>query len=61
MKKTNQGGVRSGAGRKPIPDKKVIVPVYIPTSIVEKMGGKEKCRDAIVGFIYKATDAPEKN
>jgi hypothetical protein len=56
MKKTKSGGVRSGAGRKPVPDKKMIVPVYIPASIIEKMGGRERCRDAIIEFVYNTVE-----
>jgi hypothetical protein len=51
MKKSNRGGVRPGAGRKSLPDKKVPVPVYIPASVVERLGGKEGCREVILEYI----------
>lgn len=33
-----QGGKRKGAGRKPEKDKKQQVPLYVPTSRIEKLG-----------------------
>lgn len=45
---TKHGGKRKGAGRKPSPDKKQTVVLYIETSKVEKSGGKNK----LIEYIY---------
>lgn len=39
-----KGGIRQGAGRKPCPDKKVQVPIYVNQSIIDKLG-RDKIRD----------------
>ncbi len=42
---------KSNAGRKPVPDKKVQVSLYVPTSQIEKFGGIEKFKDALYAFV----------
>lgn len=42
---------KSNAGRKPVPDKKVQVSLYIRQSEIEKFGGIEKMKDAIYEFV----------
>ena len=41
---------KSNAGRKPVPDKKVLVSLYVPNSQIEKFGGIEKFKDALYAF-----------
>lgn len=42
--KKKWGGKRKNAGRRPVEDKKQTVSVYIPTSIIEKVGGLERIK-----------------
>lgn len=44
-------GKKSNAGRKPVPDKKVQVSLYIPTSQFEKFGDIEEMKKAIYEFV----------
>lgn len=44
VKKANKGGARKGAGRKPVEDPKVMVPLYIETSVINELGGFEEVR-----------------
>ena len=48
MDKLKHGGKRPGAGRKPSPDKKQTVVLYIESSKVEKAGGIDKIKE----FLY---------
>ena len=41
---------KSNSGRKPVPDKKVQVSLYILSSQIEKFGGIEKFKDALYVF-----------
>jgi hypothetical protein len=41
MKEKPKGGKRSGAGRKPSPDPKQPITIFVETSIIESCGGKE--------------------
>lgn len=48
------GGRRPGSGRKPIPDRgqlKTSVNVYVEKKKVDKLGGKERLKQAVVDFI----------
>jgi len=51
LKKNKQGGARKGAGRKPIDDKKIRVPIWIRKSQIKKMGGlkkvQQRCYDVV--------------
>ena len=51
MKKETRGGKRTGAGRKPSPDKKLTVSLYIETSKIEKAGGMEKMKERLYAFL----------
>lgn len=42
---------KSNAGRKPVPDKKVQVSLYILSSQIEKFGDIEKMKNAIYEFV----------
>ena len=42
---------KSKAGRKPVPDKKVQVSLYIPTSQIEKFGDIEELKKALYEFV----------
>ena len=53
MKTNNIGGARSKSGRKPVDDPKEPITVYLHASTIEKIGGKDKCREAILAFISK--------
>lgn len=44
----SHGGKRTGAGRKPSPDKKQTVVLYIETSRIEKAGGMQTMKE----FLY---------
>lgn len=48
-----KGGKRIGAGRKPIPDKKVQLTIYVKTSQIEKLG-REKIRQVCEKSINEA-------
>lgn len=52
-KKVVKGGARKGAGRKPVEDPKVMVPLYIETSVVNALGGFEEVREACYNFLKK--------
>lgn len=47
MEKQNK---KSNAGRKPVPDKKVQVSLYVPNSQIQKFGGIEKFKAALYEF-----------
>ena len=44
------GGKRKGAGRKPSPDKKQTVALYIETSIIKALGGLESTKEILYSF-----------
>jgi hypothetical protein len=48
MIEKSKGGVRKGSGRKPSPNPKQPVTVFVETSIIESYGGK----DALRSFLY---------
>lgn len=50
--KSNKGGKRTGAGRKPCTDKKQQLPIYVLTSKIEKYG-KDTIRDVANEAINK--------
>lgn len=58
MKEKLKGGVRKGAGRKPSPDPKQPVTMFVETSIIDALGGKE----GVKGYLYSCLDLsdPEK-
>lgn len=45
-----RGGKRKGAGRKPSPDKKQTVVLYIETSIINALGGLENTKEKLYSF-----------
>ena len=47
---TNHGGARKGAGRKPSPDKKQTVVLYIETSVINNLGGIENAKQSLYNF-----------
>ena len=42
---------KSNAGRKPVPDKKVQVSLYVLSSQIEKFGGIEKLKNTLYDFV----------
>lgn len=52
-KKNTRGGARSGAGRKPITDKKIPVTVYIRESTIKDVGGMDAARELAINAIEK--------
>ena len=52
--KTNKGGKRIGAGRKPCTDKKQQITIYVLTSQIEKLG-KDSIRKVCEKAINEAT------
>lgn len=46
----NNGGARTGAGRKPVPDKKLPLTLYLNTSVIELLGGIEAAK----AHLYKS-------
>lgn len=51
-----KGGKRIGAGRKPIPDKKVQLTIYVKNSQIEKLGKdmiRQVCEKAINEAVLK--------
>lgn len=49
-----RGGQRPGSGRKPVTDKKIQLTIYVLTSQVEKLGGREKIRQVCEKIINEA-------
>lgn len=50
-KRQTHGGPRKGSGRKPVADPKIMVSLYIETSIINAMGGIEEIREACYQFL----------
>jgi hypothetical protein len=50
-KKQTHGGPRKGSGRKPVVDPKLMVALYVETSIINAMGGIEALREACYDFL----------
>jgi len=48
--KNNRGGLRKGAGRKPLPssEKKSILKLYLKNSVINKLGGCEKLQEKLI-------------
>lgn len=42
---------KSNAGRKPVPDKKVQVSLYVPNSQIEKFGGLDEFKKVLYEFV----------
>ena len=55
MKKQTRGGARIGSGRKPVPDPKIQVSLYIEESIINAMGGVEELRNDCYAYLKKKT------
>jgi hypothetical protein len=53
MAKKKHGGARSGAGRKPVDDPKIQLPIYPLKSAVDKLG-VDKAKEVAVKAIYNA-------
>ena len=54
--KSNKGGKRNGAGRKPCTDKKQQMTIYVLTSKIEKLGKdviRQVCEQAINEAVLK--------
>ncbi len=45
---------KSNAGRKPVPDKKVQVSLYIRQSEIARFGGIEKLKEVIYEFVLRS-------
>ncbi len=50
-KKVDKGGARKGAGRKPVEDPKVMIPLYVESSIIGAFGGIDELRIACYEFL----------
>lgn len=55
MKKTKKksGGKRDGSGRKPLPEKKEPLTLYLYPSVIIRNGGRLGCRQKVEGFLAK--------
>lgn len=51
---SNWGGAREGAGRNPVPDKKLQVSIMVPGSYFDKLGGKKGLQEIMLEAIEKA-------
>lgn len=51
VKKDSKGGKRAGAGRKPVEDPKVMVPLYVKSSVLNAFGGLDELRNACYEFL----------
>lgn len=51
MEKNKRGGKRLGAGRKPIADKKKLVPLYVGEKKIWSFGNEQKLKDQLYSFI----------
>lgn len=61
--KSNKGGKRNGAGRKPCTDKKQQITIYVLTSQIEKLGKdtirkicEESINEAVINFQINDND-----
>jgi len=54
MKKNKQGGRREGAGRKPLPEKKIPLTVYKEESTVNRVGGRDQARQLMSAALDRA-------
>ena len=52
MQKTH-GGKRKGSGRKPVSDPKIQLSLYIPSSIIENLGGKQATISLLMNQLEK--------
>ncbi len=50
-KKVDKGGARKGAGRKPVEDPKLMVPLYVETSVINALGGLDEIRNICYAFL----------
>jgi hypothetical protein len=50
-KKVIKGGARKGAGRKPVEDPKVMVPLYVESSVIKAWGGFDEVRNACYSLL----------
>ncbi len=50
-KRSNRGGARKGAGRKPLSDPKIPVTIYVESSIIKAMGGTEEVKEECYNFL----------
>jgi len=48
---------KSNAGRKPVPDKKVQVSLYVPNSQIEKLGGLDAFKEKIIAYVERSCKA----
>lgn len=53
MAKKSHGGSRKGAGRKPVDDPKITLPIYPVKSAVDILG-VERAKEVAVNAIYRA-------
>lgn len=53
-KQNTRGGVRAGAGRKPVNDKKVGLFVYVPRSVIDALGGQPAAKQAAERALIRA-------
>jgi hypothetical protein len=49
--KENRGGSRKNSGRKPVADKKQPVTLFIERSVIERHGGPDKIKEALISNI----------
>jgi hypothetical protein len=61
MKKQQQGGKRSNAGRKPVTDPKKGITIYLHQSEIDANGGVEEVKSASVLYLKKRGQKKEKN
>jgi hypothetical protein len=46
--KSNKGGARKNSGRKPVEDKKEPITLFINRSVIERHGGADKIKAALI-------------
>lgn len=51
MNEKSKGGKRPGAGRRPSPNPKVPITIYVEERVVEKWGGKEDLKIKLYDFV----------
>lgn len=60
MAKKKHGGSRKGAGRKPVDDPKITLPIYPLKSSVDALG-MDKAKEIAVNAIYRAAKKIKKS
>lgn len=54
--KSKRGGKRANSGRKPVKDKKKLLPLYIHESVIKKTGGDKKAKELATDYLINISE-----